>query len=278
MSQININKPKKVWWKYILFFWDWSIFEKSLLAINFFISWTFLILALSNHTDFSAFNDKDISWNVFSGNDGLRVFFDILSFVTSMVNICCLILISRKAITNFIWGLCAVLLLGFFNFIHGNIGTTITNWVIQVPMNILGLVMWKKTSQNNVTIKPRELNWWQKLIVVLILVLLTTGFYFLFSNADVRNFVYHGGGVDEETIGIVLDGMILAITLCAIVLLVLKCLDQWYLWIFCDLALVIMYAYQGNWQLLITWACGLVNACYGLYMWKFKERKTAKSS
>ena len=146
--------------------------------------------------------------------------------------------------------------------------------VIQAPMNIVGLVLWRKTSQNKVTIKPRELNLWYKLLVVFVAAGLTAGFYFVFSNDDVRSFIYQNDDSTKGTVDFILDSMILAVTMCAITLLTLKYSDQWYLWIFLDIIYCTMYVIQGHAELTVTWACGLINACYGLYMWKFRSKKT----
>jgi nicotinamide riboside transporter PnuC len=56
-------------------------------------------------------------------NTNARIFLDTLSFVTSFINTCCLLLLSKGKMSNFIWGLTAVILLGFINYICDNTGT-----------------------------------------------------------------------------------------------------------------------------------------------------------
>jgi nicotinamide mononucleotide transporter len=186
--------------------------------------------------------------------------------------------------SNFIWGLTAVILLGFINYICDNTGTWITNWVIQVPMNLLGLFLWKKHQKQNKkhsssSIKTKELNWWFKIAVLLIVISLTANFYFIFNNEAVHNFWYpkhEDSNTATESHNIasdILDASVLVITIVAMVLLSLRYTDQWYLWILCDIVYVVLYGIQGHWQLLITWGIGLINACYGLFLWKFKHKQ-----
>jgi nicotinamide mononucleotide transporter len=271
MSDKAINQlQKKAWWKHIIFFHDWSIFEKSLLGINVVVSIVFYILALVEPGKFSAYTYDKIQIKAFK-NDTACIIFDTLSLITSFLNTCCLLLISKGRISNFIWGLIAVSFLGFLSYICSNTGTWIINWVIQIPMNILGMVMWKKHSQSKTPIKTRELNWIWKIIVVLIFVALTTIFYFIFNDDTVRRFWYEEPKLNKKLLYVLCDAAALAITIIAMILLTLRFVDQWYLWIFCNVIYIIMYIAQENAQLAITWAIGLTNACYGLYMWKFKK-------
>lgn len=264
-------KQKKVWWQYILFFHNWSIFEKSLLGINVIASVVFYILALTHPEHFSAYTNVQI--RAFK-NRNCEIIFDTLGLIASFVNTCCLLLISKGHISNFIWGLVAVVFLGFLSYICGNIGTCIVNWVIQIPMNIVGMVMWKKHSKKNVAVETRELSWMWKGIIVIIFAALTTGFYFIFNNNAVRKFWYQDSTHNKKFIYIFLDAAVLAITILAMILLTLRFTDQWYLWIFCDVVYIVLFCFQKNAQFAITWAIGLTNACYGLYMWKFKKKQT----
>lgn len=264
----------KVWWKYILFFWDWNLFEKCLLSLNVVVSIIFYILALVHPEHFSGYESKDVAFKPFQ-TDTARVLLDTLSLITSFVNTCCLILISKGKISNFIWGIIAVALLGFLNLVNGNLGIMIVNLIIQFPMNILGLTMWRKhmKQKKHEDIQMHELNWILKLVVIVILVSFTANFYFVLSNNNVRSFFYyHHADVNNDLAHNLLNAMVLAITIIAVVLLNYRFTDQWYLWILCDFALVALYSVQGLAQLAITWSCGLINACYGLFMWKFKKK------
>lgn len=265
------NTSKKALWKYILFFYDWSIFEKSLLGINVIVSVIFYILAIVSPSHFSAYTPDKIHLNFLKNTDA-RIILDTLGLITSFINTCCLLLISKGRISNFIWGLFAVSFLGFLSFICSNTGTWIVNWVIQIPMNILGMIMWKRMSKTKTTIESRNLNWTWRGISIFTIAALTTGFYFLFNDNTVRDFWYEDPTLNKNLWYILLDACILAITIVAMFLLTFGYAEQWYLWIFCDVVYVIMFSWQGNAQLSITWIVGLINSCYGLYLWRFKEK------
>lgn len=271
MEQQNItNTPtkKKVWWQYIVFFYNWKIFEKCLLGIVVLLDLIFYILAV---VKIKAFMTID---STITTKNNIRILLETLTLAAGITNIICLIYTSRKAIIAYIYAIVSVILLGGVGFFSKNAGNWILNWAFALPLNCVGFFIWRKHSEDKQVIKPRELSWLWRGILLAVIVVATVGLYFLFSYQGFREIWYGKTNwkKNNEWYKVSADALSLVISVVAIILTMLRYRDIWYLWIVCDALFVILYATEKNWPMAVTWTGGLINAIYGLINWRTKQK------
>jgi hypothetical protein len=143
-------KKAKLWWQYIIFFFDWSLFEQLLLAINTIVSIIFLSLSIVLPDTYSGF-----------GTSQYHILFDVVATIANFTNVVCIILVAKKHLSNYVWGFVAVVTLGIVAYLSRNTGTCILNLAFYTPMQVIGFIMWYKHSPNKRIIQPRQLNIYQ---------------------------------------------------------------------------------------------------------------------
>ncbi|MDR2822957.1 MAG: nicotinamide riboside transporter PnuC [Mycoplasmataceae bacterium] len=243
------NQQIKSWWKYIIFFYDWTLFELLLLGTNLICAIIFLVLGLVGHPDNASVRDT------------------LISFFANITNALCIILVAKKKISNFAWGLIAVVLLGVTAFFAKNTGTWILNWIFNIPVQFIGFYFWFKKTDKKQQVQVRHLTWWITLIVLASVIILTGLLGWVDSLPSVQRFWY-GQVIDGNWYRYITDAAVLVISVVATVLMILRFSEQWILWLISDVMCIILWSINTNPQMIITWATALINSVYGLINWK----------
>lgn len=228
----------------------WTPFEKGLLAINVIITMISFILA------------KDFGGIAFAG------------LVSSISNTVCVILCARREISNYIWGVLAVVSYAFVSYMYMNTGEFMLNAFYYFPMQFVGLWLWLKHKDKSDAgkVKSKQMNLKTSAIVYSLTLIGILGYAWLISlpsfqmalYGEVSNFGFYKYLIDSFT-------TISSVT--AMILMVLRFKEQWYLWVVIDIVTIGLWFITFNPLMIIQWATMLANAIHGIQMWKVQENQ-----
>jgi nicotinamide mononucleotide transporter len=160
--------------------------------------------------------------------------------------------------------------LGVTSFLQGATGSWILYWVVQMPLQLVGIYNWRKHSTNKVDIAPKSMKWWHFLIVAICI----AGFISLFSWVDsLPQFqqAWYGKDYvppDKYPIAIYIsDAGVLVLGIVAMTMMTLRYREQWILWFLLDVCCIVLWSINFNIQILIMSIAALINAIYGLIVW-----------
>jgi nicotinamide mononucleotide transporter len=250
-------KLRQPWYKYILFFWDWSVFEKCLLSLN-----TLAAIAI-------------LIWQIIQPDTGATWYSITISFIAALTNIICNILIAKRKISNYFWAMIAVATTGGVAFISQLTGVWMLNWVFLSIGNMLGFILWFRNSNDKITVHAKKLPYWLDLIALCVIAGLIVLLSWTFQQTNFQIFWYGSANTYSQTYQYVLDASILVMSVSAMVMTVFRLREQWILWLVANIACIVLYASMETTlgiQMIVMYACLEINATYGLIMW-FKENK-----
>ena len=149
--------------------WDWNWFEKGLLLVNVAISLVFFFMA----KDYGS----TVGW---------------IGLVSSITNTVCVILVAKRKISNYAWGIIAVLTYAFVAFSFQNTGEWMLNLLYYFPANIIGWVMWsrQRSDANAAEVEARTMTLKQSLIAYGLTIVGIFLYALLINNPDVQVFLY----------------------------------------------------------------------------------------
>lgn len=228
----------------------WTPFEKGLLAINVIITMISFILA------------KDFGGIAFAG------------LVSSISNTVCVILCARREISNYIWGVLAVVSYAFVSYMYMNTGEFMLNAYYYFPMQFVGLWLWLKHKDKSDAgkVESKQMSLKTSAIVYSLTLIGILGYAWLISlpsfqmvlYGEVSNFGFYKYLIDSFT-------TISSVT--AMILMVLRFKEQWYLWVVIDIVTISLWFITFNPLMIIQWATMLANAIHGIQMWKVQENQ-----
>lgn len=228
----------------------WTPFEKGLLAINVIITMISFILA------------KDFGGIAFAG------------LVSSISNTVCVILCARREISNYIWGVLAVVSYAFVSYMYMNTGEFMLNAFYYFPMQFVGLWLWLKHKDKSDAgkVESKQMSLKTSAIVYSLTLIGILGYAWLISlpsfqmvlYGEVSNFGFYKYLIDSFT-------TISSVT--AMILMVLRFKEQWYLWVVIDIVTISLWFITFNPLMIIQWATMLANAIHGIQMWKVQENQ-----
>jgi nicotinamide mononucleotide transporter len=254
-------KPKKKWWQYIYIIYDWTIFEQILFLVNFVLSISFFIYGF-------------VEWNTISDDKTNAYIINSVSLVANITNIFSIILGAKKKISTFFWGVVACSTLGVTAFLQRATGSWILYWVVQIPLQIVGIFNWRKNSANKIDITPKSMKWWIFLLLGVGLALFVGLFAWLDSLPQFQKIWYPDDYKDLHNWAVyIADAGILVLGVVAMTMMTLRYREQWILWLLLDVCCIILWAINYNIQLLIMSIAALINAIYGLIVWYLQGRK-----
>ena len=195
------------------------------------------------------------------------------------------------AIINFVSGLCGIVCIFFcakvnrMNFPFAVVNTTVfmiylayfgiwaTFWLellVYFPMNIISWIKWykHKDEDNDILAKSKRLNWWQNILVVVIIAALTVLVYWTLSsvagNTWMKFATQYGWNV---TVMKWLDSAIFAIGIVAVILEALRYTEQYVWWLITDVIAVAQYALKRDPVYITKKTIYLIEAFVGLKNW-----------
>lgn len=219
------------------YFNDWTIFEKIWLV-------TF---TLTNIYLFYAWHDT------------------LIGLTASLTGMICVVLVAKGKISNYYYGIPNVILYAYVAWQSKYYGEVMLNILYFLPIQFLGIYYWKKNIDKRKTrddVIIRALSWKART------------YWFIISAISVATYgaflAYLGGTLPY------VDSTSTVLSIIAMILMVQRATEQWYLWIVVDVVSVYMWFYvlaQGgnDISMLIMWTAYLVNAVYGLYNWHRME-------
>ena len=273
----NLN-PKRLW-KNV--FQPMTKFEKIWLAI-----FSTIILASTFFFSYTGTNYHD--WK----SIGLNW---IISPVSALTGVICVILVARASIYNWSFGLVQSLLYGYLCWVSGYYGDWLLNWFFFVPTQVLIFIFWKRKLRPGSLdiVRIAKLKRWQILLIVFLSLAALVGFGIALNSLDTwfvvvmkRNISIYsniaavfgisllGPMMDSSTEILQIAGQFLCIARSAI---------QWPMWIATNIITILMWlavALTDRNQLpiaiptLIMWIAFLFNSIYGAINWYKNSRST----
>lgn len=219
------------------FIGEWSMFEKIWL-----VAFTGVILYLS-----------------YVWQDSL------IGIISSLTGMLCVVLVAKGKISNYYFGIINVVLFSYLSFNQGFYGVFMLNAFYFLPMQFVGIWMWKRKAaqEQQFDIKISDMSNKTKVKWSVITVLSIVGYAYVLM-------LLKGNLPLVDSITTVLQ--VLAMWF------MVKCFkEQWLLWIVVNIVSIGMWLYAftttGNdVSVLIMWVAYLVNSVYGYVKWH-KESK-----
>lgn len=220
------------------FFKGWTTFDFAWLIIA-----NIAILALSIYTNSS-----------------------LLSIISAMCGITCTIFISKKMIANYLFGIINSSIYAYLAYQATLYGDCMLNLFYYVPMDIFGCYLWIKAKKKNddEELDVRKLNLNQ-------LVIWTIG-----AITGVAIYAYFLNNLGD--LHPILDSASTVLAITAMLLMVKRYVEQWYLWIIVNSISIFMWYLTiqngtGNYATLIQWILYLCNSLFGTFNWVKASKK-----
>ncbi len=195
---------------------------------------------------------------------------DIMGSIAGITGVVCVVLVAKRSIWNYIFGIVNVLLYGYISFKSKVYGDAVLNILYYFPMNIIGWLLWnrRKSSQQceaSTLVQCRFLSIQGRLITaaVSIVATLLVGYVLSEFTADPQPYK---------------DSFTTIFSIVAMFLMVKAYMEQWILWILTDIVSVIMWGwlwYNGTPHaavVFLMWVFYLANAINGAVVWSRSAR------
>ena len=186
-----------------------------------------------------------------------------IALISALCGISYTIFNGKGKIYCYFFGITGTLCYSYLAFKNGLWGNFFLNFLYYLPLEIIGLINWKKHLINEFTVKKTKLNNKQRFFLIIISVaiasiLVSIVYFYQFT---ILNF---------------LDFLTLALSVMAMILAVKRCIEQWYLWSIVNFLSVILWilAYINGSNCLATiimWGVYFVLGIYFLKEWKLQK-------
>lgn len=219
--------------------------------------------------DFKGWGKLDYTWLIIASASiiGITLMMDgsMISIISALANIVCVILIAQGKLSNYIWGFVGVITYAYLAYTWGYFGETFLNAFYYLPMQFIGFYLWNKNQKyddqsTSYSVVTRELSRAKKMIGIISIP------FIIAIGAGVLYLI--GGKL------VILDATTTVLSIVAMILMAMRMKEQWYLWIIVNVVSIYMWlsAYLlGNPDgvaTLLMWIIFLLNSFYGLSRWK----------
>jgi nicotinamide mononucleotide transporter len=191
-----------------------------------------------------------------------------LAIVSSLTGILSVILVAKRMSLNYLFGAINVSTYAILSYQASFYGEVMLNALYYLPMQFIGLYMWKKAKEeNDGEIESKSLSTEGRIRLVGISVSLVIFYgFFLKSLGNYLPF---------------LDSTSTILSIIAMILMVKQFMEQWVIWVIINVVSIIMWAFSlingvGEMATLIMWIVYLCNSIFGLYSWKKAQIKEVK--
>lgn len=210
----------------------------------------------------------------------------IISPISALTGVWCVILVARGSIHNWWIGLINAILYGWLSFVTGYYGDWLINWFFFVPTQIWIFYTWKDNLRSKDIVKMKKFSFFERIIIIIgsVLGIILFGLFLTQVNSwltiqlQLNQSIY---GTITSLFGISLLGPLFDATTEMLqflgqIFLIKRYAEQWFMWIGTNVFSVIMWFSvvllipdSLPWSLptLIMWFGFLVNSFYGLYTW-----------
>ncbi|MDR2083572.1 MAG: nicotinamide riboside transporter PnuC [Bacteroidales bacterium] len=192
----------------------------------------------------------------------------LLSIIAAVSGVLCVVLVAKKHISNYVFGLIQVSLYAYLSWGVGYWGEVALNALYYVPMQFIGFALWRKRLKegSKTEVKSRRLSDEHRVIMFIAsLVLVLIGAQILAYFNDPAPY---------------LDSLTTVLSVIAMLLMVNTYSEQWYLWIVVNVATITMWLmayFRGEPNALVIstmWIVYLLNSINGLVQWSKGVRKS----
>lgn len=183
----------------------------------------------------------------------------LLSIVSSLTGIICVILIAKRMQLNYLFGIINVVAYTIVSYNSKFYGTAMLNAFYYLPMQFIGWYMWKKAIDNNEgELESRKLTASQRINVTAITLVLVL--VYGFGLQCLGNYLPY---VDATTT---------ILSIIAMILMVKRYTEQWMIWIVVNVISIVMWVLSimngtGDMATLLMWLVYLINSIFGLVSW-----------
>jgi len=252
----------------------WSRFERVwLLVFMVLILVTTIIFSISG-TDYTNLHSIVLNW--------------IISPLSAITGILCVVLVARGSIWNYAWGVVNCITYGYLAYQTGYYGDMLLNLFYFLPFQFIGFIMWKKHLQNGSKefVKMKRFSLKQGIAVTIGGLIATVIFGIAlfkldnwFMNAMKRNvsiYTYLDNIFHLPYLGAIFDASTEVLQVIAQILMALAFAEQWLMWILTNVITIVMWITvliadktSLPWALptLIMWCGYLINSVYGYINW-----------
>ena len=220
-------------------------------------------------TDFLGWSRLEYMWLIFALGFVITMSLilqsGLLSLLSAIANVLCVILVARGRISNYFWGAIGVSLYGYFAYQEYYYGNMLLNWLYYLPLQFIGFFLWHKHMTNQDSVIKKYFRWRTRLILILFLALAV----FLLAIELAK----HHDAMPYA------DAFTTTASIFAMLMMVGRYAEQWILWVSSNIISLYMWVVPtlhhapGAAATLSMWVIFLINSIYGLGMW-FTSSKT----
>ncbi|XWO13491.1 Nicotinamide mononucleotide transporter [Candidatus Hepatincola sp. Pdp] len=193
----------------------------------------------------------------------------ILTFISGMAGVICVILVVKETIWNFLFGLISgVAWFLYVIFYSPLIWDALIN-VIYIILDCYGVYYWlyptnklQQTSNQNVAL-TRRLTFQEYVVYI----------FSMFLAIGVMGAIGVKFGRYINNIQAFADATTTIFAIIAKFLMARKVLESWILWILVNIISIPLYISIGSYTLVGAWVLYLINSIYGFYMWHAKMQQ-----
>jgi len=226
---------------------DFTLFERCLISINIIMSITLMIV----YQDYGVIG--------------------AIGFVASVTNTICVVLVAKRRISNFIWGIIGVSTYTVVAFWHGNTGEWTIHAFWYLPMNIVGWYLWAKNKNSDTVaadVISKKLTVKQSVIVYSLTAIGTLIFAYIISLEGLHLFIYNQT-FEHGFSKYLTDSFSSILAVTAMILMAKRYREQWVLWIIINITNLFLWGiFTFDPMMILMWSCFLVNSVYGWLKWQ----------
>lgn len=177
---------------------------------------------------------------------------EILSAVSGVI---CVVLVAEGKLSNYLWGLVNCTLYGLTSYHNDFYGDMSLNWVIYVPFQFIGFVLWRNALMAKDELPTKSLDLHQALFA----------FTVLMAAIGIGTLaLIKVGGNNPLT-----DSTNVCLSLLATLLMALRYKEQWLCWIMVNVSGIGLWLNtgEGGEAALLMWCAFLTNSIYGYWKW-----------
>lgn len=215
----------------------------------------------------------------------------IIGLICSVSGVIASIYQARAEVIVYAFLLTNTVTYGWVSWENALYGQVIQNIILLLPIQIAGLIAWKKnlSKSKNKEIQIKKLTA-KKWIITIIALFICWGLYYLLL-VNLPEIVHALFGVTiSPDASPVMDSLTTVLTVMAMILTSLRYIEQWYFWIVCNIGVVLFIQslfettnitsaiIVSDFSGMINWVQYGVGAVYGFYLWKKMYNKRQQNN
>jgi len=213
----------------------------------------------------------------------------IISVIACVANLFCIIFLSQKKVLNFYFGIAAVILLSCVSLLTKNYGFALLN-VYYIVMNIAGIFIWQKHSDDGKVLKPHKMRWSSFYLILALSIVPIAALAYFFSIPAIEKF-FSGTTTTDKSFSYwllrIFDAGSLVLCIIAMAYVSLGYKQQWEMWLIANSFSIVLWVINTidnfcdndiffgliSSFTLFTYLFSLTNSIYSYIKWKKDDVK-----